>query len=283
MSAIHNDGNGRERPSAHLSRRSLVAVGALMSMLGPIGRARAQVSPEQQTIWELCTNGTLPNDPDNTHPGCMCFLSGTRVLTPVGEIAIEELGIGDLVATETGEARAIRWMGRITVDRLGDSPWPADAMPVRVAKDAFGLGSPHRDLYLSRSHMVHLDGVLIPVGDLINGSTIASVDMSGDQLVYYHIELATHDVLIAEGAPCETLLTTAEKLAVFDNVDEYYALYGAPADMAPYAPLAAFTGGRSEIRSRLRSALAPVIDLRQPKDIVRDHLEARALSLSKAA
>jgi len=156
-------------------------------------------------------------------------------------------------------------------------------MPVRVAKDAFGAGSPRRDLYVSRSHMVYLDGVLIPVGDLINGQTIAAVDVEGDRLAYYHVELETHDVLIAEGAPCESLLTTAEKIAVFDNADEYYALYGVPADMAPYAPMAAFNGGRSELKSRLRSAVAVVIDRRQPRDIVRDCLEARAFDLSKAA
>ena len=151
-------------------------------------------------------------------------------------------------------------------------------MPVRVAKNAFGKGSPHRDLYLSRSHMVHLNGVLIPIGDLINGHTIAAVDVKGDQLVYYHVELETHDVVLAEGAPCETLLTTAEKLAAFDNAEAYYALYGAPAGMAPCAPLAAFNGGRSELKSRLRSAIAPVIDIRRPMDVVRDDIEARAFA-----
>jgi hypothetical protein len=213
----------------------------------------------------------------------MCFLSGTRVLTPSGEIAIEDLNIGDRVATESGDARAIRWIGRITVDRVGDGPWHTSAMPVRVAKDALSVGSPHRDLYVSPSHMVHLNGVLIPVGNLINGRTITAVDVEGDRLEYVHIELETHDVLIAEGAPCESFLTTAEKLAVFDNADEYYALYGVPAsDMAACAPLAAFNGGRSELKSRLRSAFAPVIDIRRPLDIARDNIEARA-QRSKAA
>ena len=90
--------------------------------------------------------------------------------------------------------------------------------------------------------------------------------------------------LIAEGAPCESLLVTAEKLAGFDNASEYYALYGPlpRVAMAPYAPIEAFNGGRSQLKSRMRSALAPVIDLRRPLDIVRDNIEARAL-LSKAA
>ena len=235
-------------------------------------RAGAQISEHDRDI--LCAR------PDNQglEPFCSCFLAGTRMLTPAGEVAVEGLSIGDLVVTERGDARAIRWIGRIKVDRNGAAPWHPDAMPVRIAKDAFGKGSPSRDLYLSRSHMVHLGGVLIPIGDLINGQTITAVNVPGDQIVYYHVELETHDVVIAEGAPCETLLTTAEKLTAFDNADEYYALYGAPADMVPCAPLAAFNGGRSELKSRLRSAISPVVDIRRPMDVARDEIETRAFA-----
>jgi hypothetical protein len=279
MSGIDNEAVGREKPDMKLSRRSLVAAGGLLAMLGSVAAKKSQAN----VIWELCTNGNQPNDPDNVHPACQCFLSGTSILTLDGEEQIQTLKIGDRIVSLSGEARAIRWIGRITVDRDGDAPWHADAMPVRVAKDALGKGSPHRDLYLSRSHMVHLNGVLIPVGDLINGRTITAVDVAGDQLVYYHVELETHDVVIAEGAPCETLLTTAKKLAVFDNVDEYYALYGAPVDMVPCAPLAAFNGGRSELKSRLRSAVAVVVDVREPRDVARDRIEGWAVEMSKAA
>ncbi len=280
MSAMDNDAAGRERPNLQLSRRSLVAAGALVAALGGgmfAKKASAQISDHDRDV--LCAR------PDNQglEPFCSCFLAGTRMLTPAGEVAVEGLGIGDLVVTECGDARPIRWIGRIAVNRNGRAPWHADAMPIRIAKDAFGKGSPHRELYLSRSHMVHLDGVLIPIGDVVNGGTIAAVDLPGDQIVYYHIVLDAHEVLIAEGAPSESLLVSAQKLATFDNADEYYALYGSPEDMAACAPMAAFNGGRSELKSRLRSAVAVVIDRRQPRDIVRDRLEGRALELSKAA
>lgn len=262
-----------QRPDAKLSRRNMVAVVALVGAMVPFKAKKTSA-----TLAQLCS---VPGT--EVYPDCMCFLSGTRIMTPGGEVAIEDFRIGDLVATESGKTRAIRWIGRINVDRVGTAEWPANAMPVRVSKDAFGAGSPHRDLYLSPSHMVHLNGVLMPIGDLINGRTITPVNVAGDQLTYFHVELETHDVLIAEGAPCESFLTTAEKLAVFDNADEYYALYGVPtSDMVACAPLAAFNGGRSELKSRLRSAVSPIIDIRRPADVARDHIEARAL-LSKAA
>lgn len=278
MSGIDNEAAGRHKPDVQLSRRSLVAAGALLATLGGGVFAKKAAATTQQDIWDLCNKHS-----DTEPPLCSCFLAGTRLLTPAGEVKVDDLNIGNLIATESGEARAIRWIGRISVDRQGDAPWHADAMPVLVARDAFAKGSPHRDLYLSRSHMVHLDGVLIPIGDLINGRTIAAVDVPGDQIVYYHVELEAHDVLIAEGAPCESFLTTARKLVPFDNADEYYDLFGAPADMAPCAPLAAFVGGRSELKSRLRSAIAVIVDIREPRDVARDHLELRAIDLSKAA
>jgi hypothetical protein len=263
-----------QRPDAKLSRRSLVAAGALLGAMVPFRAKKAAAD----VYSDLCP---LPGAENFNY--CKCFLSGTHLLTPDGEVAIEKMQIGDWVATASGESRVIRWIGRIVVDRSGDAPWRPDAMPVRVSKNALGVGSPSRDLYLSRSHMVHLNGVLMPIGDLINGRTITPVDVAGDRLTYYHIELETHDVLIAEGAPCESFLTTAEKLAAFDNADEYYALYGVPtSEMVACAPLAAFNGGRSELKSRLRSAVSPIIDIRRPADVARDHIEARAL-LSKAA
>ena len=280
MSLMDKKVEGLPKANMQLSRRSMVAAGALLATLGGglfAARARAQIAPHDRDV--LCAR------PDNQgrEPFCACFLSGTRISTPSGDVAIDELEIGGLVVTEDGDARAIRWLGRIEVRREGNAPWHPDAMPIRVAKDAFSKGSPRRDLYLSRSHMVHLDGVLIPIGDLINGQTIAAVDLPGDQIVYYHVILETHDVVIANGAPCESFLTSALKLRVFDNVEEYYALYGAPAEMIACAPMAIFTGGRSELRSRLRSAISPLVDVRLPSDKIRDRLEARAFEFSEAA
>jgi hypothetical protein len=91
-------------------------------------------------------------------------------------------------------------------------------------------------------------------------------------------------VLLAEGAACETLLVTAENRSEFSNADEHAGLYGAlpVVAMAPCAPIAEHGGRRGALSSRLRSALAPVVDFRRPADVVRDDLDARA-QLSRAA
>jgi hypothetical protein len=48
-------------------------------------------------------------------------------------------------------------------------------------------------------------------------------------------------------------------------------------------PLLGFDGGRSQLRSRLRSAVSLVVDRRQPIDVIRDTLEERGLELARAA
>jgi hypothetical protein len=209
----------------------------------------------------------------------MCLLAGTRIMTPTGEVPVEDLKLGDFVVTKDGTPRGIRWIGKTVFEREGQAPWAEDVRPIRIARDAFRPGCPHRDLYLSRAHMLYLNGVLIPAGDLVNGRTIVAVNPGAVRLEFFHVELDRHDVLIAEGAPCESLLATAARRRDFTNAVEYSALYGGlpAADMVPCAPIASYNGGRGALKSRLRSALAVVVELRRPADIVREVVEARAL------
>jgi hypothetical protein len=64
---------------------------------------------------------------------------------------------------------------------------------------------------LSPDHAVFAEGVLIPVKHLINGATI--VQESRKRVSYYHIELDSHDVILAEGLPCESYLDNGTRTA----------------------------------------------------------------------
>jgi hypothetical protein len=79
--------------------------------------------------------------------------------------------------------------------------------PVRVLAGAFGGGLPHQDLWLSPDHAVCIDdAALIPVKHLINGATIAQQPV--DWVTYWHVELDSHDLLLAEGLSVESFLDT---------------------------------------------------------------------------
>ena len=91
----------------------------------------------------------------------------------------------------------------------GRHPQPRNVWPVRISAGAFGPGSPRRALLLSADHAVYVQGVLVPVRYLINGATI--VQQPVRSVSYWHVELDRHNVILAEGLPCETYLDTGNR------------------------------------------------------------------------
>ncbi len=135
-----------------------------------------------------------------------CFREGTCIRTTRGDVAVERLRVGEMVATlHPAGSQPIAWIGHRRVD-CRRHPRPQQVWPVRIAAGAFGMGAPHRDLFLSADHAVFVDGVLIPIRLLVNGSTIAQVP--ADEVTYWHIELPRHAVLLADGLAAESYLDT---------------------------------------------------------------------------
>ena len=138
-----------------------------------------------------------------------CFAAGTRIATDNGEVAVEALRIGDSLRAVLGRGcKPIKWIGHRRVD-CARHPDPARVWPVRIAAGAFGRGQPARDTLLSPDHAVLVNDVLIPVKYLINGTTIAQVKRRS--VTYYHVQLAEHDVLLANNLPAESYLYTGDR------------------------------------------------------------------------
>lgn len=70
-------------------------------------------------------------------------------------------------------------------------------------KKAFGDNVPYQDLRVTKGHSLLIDDVLIPVEFLVDHRSILW-DERAQEVQLYHIELETHDVLIANGAPAES-------------------------------------------------------------------------------
>jgi hypothetical protein len=171
--------------------------------------ATFQVDPSQS--YDLVVNDLAG------HPvvqSVACFLAGTRIRTPDGEVPVERLRAGGLVITADGACRPIVWIGHRRLDaRL--HPRPDRIQPIRIRKDAFADGVPCRDLLLSPDHAVLVDDVLIPVKLLENGGTVRRAAHRG-VIDYFHIELDGHDVVVAEGLMVESYLDTGCR-GMFDN------------------------------------------------------------------
>jgi hypothetical protein len=133
--------------------------------------------------------------------GVLCFCAGTLIATPRGEVPVENLREGDVVMTAHNGPREIRWIGtgKVLATRGRRGP----ATPVIVRRSALADGVPHQDLRVTKGHALYFDGVLIPVEELVNHRSILWDDHA-QEVSLFHIELDTHDVLIANGAPAES-------------------------------------------------------------------------------
>jgi hypothetical protein len=152
-----------------------------------------------------------------------CFVRGTLIRTPYGDIPVETLSIGDQVFTVDGGMRAIKWIGRraFSARFLSKS---SSAAPVLIRANALGDGVPYRDLWVSPEHALYVDGVLVPAINLVNGRTILR-DIEGEAVEYFHIELESQGIVLANGAPAETYVNHNNR-QMFANWQEYVALYG---------------------------------------------------------
>jgi hypothetical protein len=253
--------------SLRRTRRNLLAAGGLL-----VGVALSQFGARDA---QACKGG-VPG-PCGGGGGAACFLRGTQLLTPNGERKVEDLRIGDLVSTSSGESKPITWIGRHVYRRSNGSKHPEAVLPVRLASGALGPDAPHRDLLISQEHALLVDGLFLRAIDLINGSSI-TLDSAAElsEIEYLHVKLARHDVIIAEGAPSETLLVNSSNAERFDNFAEYLRLFGEDAvDEARCAPIAA-GNTRERLMSRLRSAVSPWVDRRNEFDKARDRIEELA-------
>ena len=133
-----------------------------------------------------------------------CYCPGTRILTDLGEIAVERLAIGDCVVTPSGALETIRWIGR----RSYAGRFIASnilMLPVCIKADALADGQPHTDLWVSPGHGLFVDGQLVPAWRLVNGVSIVQAK-AVEEVTYIHLELDSHCILLANGAGAESFL-----------------------------------------------------------------------------
>ncbi|MDR3531093.1 MAG: Hint domain-containing protein [Rhodopila sp.] len=162
-----------------------------------------------------------------------CFLPGTLIRTDRGEIAVEKLRTGDSVITLGGQQRRLCWIGQGRA--LATRGRRTAATPVIVRKGALSDNVPHNDLRITKGHSLYFDGMLIPVEFLVNHRSIHWDDRA-QEVTVYHLELDTHDVLLANGAAAESYRDDGNRW-LFSNANSGW---NQPAK-APCAPV--LTGG----------------------------------------
>ena len=185
--------------------------------------------PPDQDLWVVRTaiDRTHSGAGARTAGGVICFAPDTRLATPYGPRAIQDLRPGDLIQTRDNGAQPILWTGhrRMSGARLYAMP---HLRPIRFKAGALGVGRPDEDLLVSPQHRMLLRGpaaqalfstneVLVAAEDLINDSTIC-VDHALREVTYIHVMLEAHNVVWANGLETESFHPSNTALDMLDPV-----------------------------------------------------------------
>jgi hypothetical protein len=134
------------------------------------------------------------------------------IATPRGEIAVENLKVGDLVITRDNGLQELRWIGsqKITWADICAEP---HLKPIMIKQGALGNDLPERDMMVSPNHRILVtnertalrfneEEVLVAAKNLLVGRRVFEVASGGTS--YIHFMFARHQVILSNGAWTES-------------------------------------------------------------------------------
>ncbi|ASC05083.1 hypothetical protein WSS15_01630 [Acetobacter pasteurianus] len=147
----------------------------------------------------------------------VCFLAGSMIRTSEGDVAVEDIQIGDQLVTFDWKhnkevTHPVVWVGKAHAMVRAGLPDDEAGYPVRVLKDAIADGVPYKDMLITAEHCLFFEGKFVPVRMLVNGVSIF-YDKSITSYDYYHVETEQHSVITADGMLTESYLDTGNRRA----------------------------------------------------------------------
>lgn len=171
---------------------------------------------------------TLLGDPPPSTTGgapfsvIACLVAGTMIRTRGGLVPVERLEPGDPVWTIDNGFQPIRWVGRWQVAPAAMQAQPG-LRPVRIEAGALGAGVPHRTTLVSAQHRLLVRSAIaqrmfgraevLVAARYLSGLPGVRAVVPDQPVTYAHLLLDRHQIVAANGALTETLLTGQQGLA----------------------------------------------------------------------
>lgn len=163
-----------------------------------------------------------------------CFTPGSRIVTASGEVAVEDLRVGDLVQTRDNGLQRLRWIGRreVSASELAAQP---NFAPIRIARHALGPDLPERDMMVSPQHRMLMTGpraeVFFAESEVLIAATHLTrlpgiTQFTPDGVCYIHLLFDHHELIMADGVWTESFQPGDLSMAGMDHAqrDELLAL-----------------------------------------------------------
>jgi hypothetical protein len=142
----------------------------------------------------------------------ICFTPGTMVATMGGEVAVENLRVGDRVFTRDNGIQTLAWVGKrkLSGQELAGQP---ELNPIVIKAGALGNDVPERDMIVSPNHRMLVSSTLSDYlfGErevLVAAKYLTGLDgvsqVAPSAVEYIHLMFEHHEIILADGAWTES-------------------------------------------------------------------------------
>ncbi|MCB2129294.1 MAG: Hint domain-containing protein [Rhodobacteraceae bacterium] len=154
-----------------------------------------------------------------------CFTPGTMIATLKGEMAVENLKVGDRIVTRDNGIQEIRWIGRREL-RHAELAAKTNLRPILLRQGCLGRGLPERDMLVSPNHRLLVANertllyfeeheVFAAAKHLVDNKDVSEVHPLG--VTYIHFMFDRHEVVLANGCWTESFQPGDHTLAGLGN------------------------------------------------------------------
>lgn len=158
----------------------------------------------------LKLTGVLASNLTKDNTNVICFAEGTLIQTPLGEVPVEDLKLGDLVQTMDNGLKPILFIASREVGPKALARHP-NMRPVLIPQGVMGA---RQDLFVSQQH-----AMLTGAGTIARAKHLAEIPKNRIRIAhgkrrvrYYHVMCEAHQILFANGVAAESFLPGPQAL-----------------------------------------------------------------------
>ncbi len=166
-----------------------------------------------RTDYTLLAVSPPPPDVRLSDMVCVSFARGTMIAMAGGaQKPVEQLAVGDRVLTRDNGPQPVRWLGQATLRAAGSFA------PVVISRGTLGnagdlIVSQHHRIFLYQRGESRVGGtaeLLVQAKHLVDGEAVWLRE--GGFVDYFSLVFDRHEIIYAEGIPCESLLVSEATL-----------------------------------------------------------------------
>ncbi|SHG73227.1 Hint domain-containing protein [Marivita hallyeonensis] len=164
----------------------------------------------------------------------VCFVKGTLIKTPTGDVPIERLKQGDLVETLDGPPQPIQMIVRQSLDFAHGND---TLKPIEFKPGSLGVGKPNRTLSVSPQHRILITSPEPVAGKGASATLVAAKGLLHHRGVrqkrgcksveYFHLVFSKHEVIFSEGVATESFFPGRVAMGTLSPAAkrEFFALF----------------------------------------------------------